>query len=233
MLLGSRLRRGLRGCGDGGGGERQDGGRPLRLRLAGDGRLDPGGLATVAVGLHRGEGQVLGVRERATGRRELLERPGRNAPPSSARNSTTETELEISSPCASRGVPSSAVVIVAVQPATGWTRSEAIAASTGIWMRSETVLPVSLSLGTRKVIWPKPPGDASDDDTEMWADAAPPPTTTRPVASAATTARRARGRGRDTELEVGSGRRGGELVPADGHGEGPGAGSGMLMPSPT
>ena len=54
-------------------GERQHGRRALRLGLAVDGRLDPGRLATVAVALHRGEGELLGVGERAAGERELLE----------------------------------------------------------------------------------------------------------------------------------------------------------------
>jgi hypothetical protein len=91
-------------------------------------------------------------------------------------------------------------VVVAVQPGRGWTRREAIAASSGIWMRSETVLAVSLSLGTRKVSLPKPPGAASDDETETCAEAMPLPAATRPTAMAATRAERDTGRGRDTEL---------------------------------
>ena len=40
------------------------------------------------------------------------------------------------------------MVVVAVHPATGWACSEAIAASSGIWMRIAIVLAVSLSFGT-------------------------------------------------------------------------------------
>src|SRR5688500_115054 len=77
-----------------------------------------------------------------------------------------------------------------------------MAASSGIWMRTETVLAVSLSLGTRKVSFPKPPGVASVDETDTCADAVPAPTATRRTARAATRARRDTGRGRDTELLV-------------------------------
>ena len=52
------------------------------------------------------------------------------------------------------GLPCAELVSVAVQPGTGCTRSEAIAASAGIWMRTPTVLAVSLSFGTRKTSFP-------------------------------------------------------------------------------
>jgi hypothetical protein len=52
------------------------------------------------------------------------------------------------------GVSRSDVVRVAVHPGTAWNRSEDIAASSGIWMRSATVEALSLSFGTRKVSFP-------------------------------------------------------------------------------
>jgi hypothetical protein len=46
------------------------------------------------------------------------------------------------------------VVRVAVQPGTAWVRTEARAASSGIWIRSPTVEAASLSFGTRNVSFP-------------------------------------------------------------------------------
>ena len=84
-----------------------------------------------------------------------------------------------------------------VQPGTGWTLSEASAASSGIWIRTDTVLAVSLSSGTRKATFPKPPGEASPEETPTWADAVDTEATRAAIAVARTTRTRA---GRFTEL---------------------------------
>ena len=137
-------------------GEGQHGSRVLGLGLPLDGRLDPGRLATVAVTLHQGEGQRGRRRgtDRPTGRTPGTA-PGPMPPPAAAANSTTETRL--ADGCrrrrswAGRAGSSS---VVAVQPGTGCALTEASGGSAGNWMRTCTVLAVSLSFGTRKVTLP-------------------------------------------------------------------------------
>ena len=173
----------------------------LRLGLAVDRGLDPGRLATVAVRLDDGEGERLGVREGTAGQRELLELPRADPAPAAAVNSTTEIASVISFPSSSvTGGSSRSFVVVAVHPGIGCVRSDASGVSVGIWMRTFTVLAASLSLGTRKVTLPKPPGVASVDETPTWAEARPVEATIAVNAASRTTASRTRGRGRDTEL---------------------------------
>jgi hypothetical protein len=121
--------------------------------------------------------------------------------PGSAANSTTETASEISLPSSSFCGGFSAVrVSVVDHPGIGSVLTEANGVSVGSWMRSFTVLAVSLSFGTRKTILPKPPWVASGDDTETCADATPRPATSRPTSATRTMPIRVAGRGRDTVL---------------------------------
>ena len=127
--------------------------------------------------------------------------PGPIPAPAAAVNSTTEIASVISFPSSSvTGGSSRSFVVVAVQPGIGCVRSDASGVSVGIWMRTFTVLAASLSLGTRKVTLPKPPGVASVDETPTWAEARPVEATIAVNAASRTTASRTRGRGRDTEL---------------------------------
>src|SRR6185312_3342295 len=86
------------------------------------------------------------------------------------------------------------VVVVAVQPGTGLTLTKANGLSAGSWTFSDVDLAVSLSLGMRKVISPKPPGAASGELTVTCADAVPIPRvrTVATTASTVSTARRGR-----------------------------------------
>src|SRR4051794_22886816 len=121
--------------------------------------------------------------------------------PWSAANSTTETAWVISLPSSSLTGGSSAVrVRVAVHPGTDSVLSDANGVPLGTWMRTLTVLAVSLSFGTRKTILPKPPGAASGEDTVTCAEATPMPTASRPTSATRTTPSRRTGRGRDTAL---------------------------------
>src|SRR4051794_38951629 len=73
------------------------------------------------------------------------------------------------------GGVSGAFSVVSVHPGTGLTLRVAIGVAVGSWTLSDTVEAVSLSVGTRKVTSPKPPGVASDELTVTWADAVPTP----------------------------------------------------------
>ncbi len=74
------------------------------------------------------------------------------------------TASVIWSPSASTGGSSWVVLGVMVQPATGsaWTKVSGV--SLGNWIRTEVVLAVSLSFGTRNVSTPEPPGVASSEE---------------------------------------------------------------------
>ncbi len=87
-------------------------------------------------------------------RRNSWNRPGAIPTPSAAVNSTTPTASVIVSPSASTGESSSVVVAVIDQPATGSACTKVSGVSVGSWMRTDTVLAVSLSLGTRNAITP-------------------------------------------------------------------------------
>src|SRR4051812_23013282 len=69
------------------------------------------------------------------------------------------------------GGSSFSVVSFTVQPGTGFTLTKASGLSAGSCTRSDTVEAVSLSVGTRKVSSPKPPGAASVELTGTWAGA--------------------------------------------------------------
>src|SRR3954451_23859699 len=103
-------------------------------------------------------------------------------------------------PSASIGGLIGVVVVVAVQPGTGLTLTKANGLSAGSWIFSDVVLAVSLSLGMRKVISPKPPGAASGELTDTCADAVPTPR----VRTATTTANTVRAAPRSPVVVTGS-----------------------------
>src|SRR4051794_14909700 len=100
--------------------------------------------------------------------------PGAMPPPGSARYSTTDTAESMVSPSSDFTGGSSATVVSAmVHPATGCACTDVSGVSVGSWTRTPTVLAAALSLGTRNVTLPNPPGAASAEETETCADAGP------------------------------------------------------------
>ncbi len=97
--------------------------------------------------------------------------PGSMVWPSSAVQVMDEAASVIDPSPAGAGVASSVSVISAVQPGTGWVRTEAKGASSGrvIWICS--VAAVSDSLGTENVIWVYPPAAVVVASAETWAEA--------------------------------------------------------------
>src|SRR5262249_5731716 len=88
------------------------------------------------------------------------------------------------------GLASFVVVSRCVQPGTGRTDTAAIGASVGSCTASFVVAAVALSVGTRKVITPPPPGTASVELTDTWASAGAAVRPTSTAANAPATARR-------------------------------------------
>jgi hypothetical protein len=101
--------------------------------------------------------------------------PGLMPAPGPAVQVISLTASVIVAPSASTGGFSVLVVVVAVQPGTGLTLTNASGVSVGDCTRRLVVEAVSLSVGTRKVTSPNPPGAASGELTETCAEATPTP----------------------------------------------------------